>query len=223
MRPFVVAALLPALITFSGSVAGGFSAGSGPGFANHLRQNKRVITVSVLIDQNAPAQQSFIVELLSAVSEEYRRNVNIEFKVVEFLPYSGDLTLYPIDQALRLRQIPTAGEIRIIFSNQTGREDDLPLALGDRSENLLAGSSHDYFGHIILYNVEKRARKKDRAGNPALLTSLKHEVAHLFGVGHSTDRRSFMYTPSSLSYGRWTEDVIRQVLEHRDKRWFPHA
>jgi hypothetical protein len=71
--------------------------------------------------------------------------------------------------------------------------------------------------------VEGRATKRDRAGNPALLTVIKHEIAHLFGAAHSKDVDSFMSTPSSRSFGRWTEEVIQLINGHRRKKWFPNC
>jgi hypothetical protein len=87
---------------------------------------KRVITVSLLNDQNAPAPKELILELFSAVSAEYEEMINIELKAIEYVPYSGDLTLHPMDQAFLLSRLSTRGEIRIVFSNATGRnESDL--------------------------------------------------------------------------------------------------
>lgn len=183
---------------------------------------KRVITVSLLNDQNAPAPKDLILDLFSAVAAEYEEMVNIELKAIEYVPYSGDLTLHPMDQAFLLGRLSTRGEIRIIFSNATGRnESDL---IADReAKDHLAGASHPYYGHIIIYDVEGRATKRDRAGNPALLTVIKHEIAHLFGAAHSKDVDSFMSTPSCRSFGRWTEEVIRHIDGHRRKKWFPNC
>jgi predicted Zn-dependent protease len=96
--------------------------------------------------------------------------------------------------------------------------------LSDReTTNMLAGSSHPYYGYAVIYNAEARADKTDAAGHPALVTALKHEIAHLFGVEHSHDTRSFMYTPSSRSQGEWTDEVIDQINAQRAKHWFPNA
>lgn len=183
---------------------------------------KRVIEVSLLNDQKAPVPEEMVLKLFSAASEEYSEMVGIELKAVEFIPYSGDLALHPMDQAFLLSRLSTRGEIRIIFSNNGGRDEN-SLSADKESKNRLAGSSHPYFGHIIIFDVGRRASKTDRAGNPALLTVIKHEVAHLFGAEHSKDTDSFMSTPSSLSLGRWTEETIRQIKEHRRKRWFPNC
>lgn len=182
----------------------------------------RVISVSVLNDVSAPVRPECITRLMNEVCAEYERELNIEFQLIETLPYKGDLTLFPLDQAFLLQRLHTRGEIRIIFSNRTGREDESYLT--DReATNMLAGSSHPYYGHAVIYNMEARADKTDAAGHPALVTALKHEIAHLFGVEHSPDIRSFMYTPSSRSRGEWTEEVIEQIDEQRTKHWFPNA
>ena len=184
--------------------------------------HRRVITVSVLNDEATPAPKEMLLEMFSAASAEYEEKVNIELKVVEYLPYSGDLTLHPIDQAFLLSRMETRGEIRIIFSNRSGRSEH-NLTADSEAKNYLAGASHPYYGHIIIYDVGGRAAKTDRAGNPALLTVIKHEISHLFGVGHSSDTDSFMSTPSSQSRGRWTKEVIRHIKERRNKRWFPNC
>jgi hypothetical protein len=214
--------LVPALSLLVVVIMSPLSALTGTPGAKNRDSHKRVIAVSVLNDEAAPAPKEMLLEMLSAASAEYEEKVNIELKVVEYLPYSGDLTLHPIDQAFLLSRMATAGEIRIIFSNRTGRNEH-NLTADSEAKNYLAGASHPYYGHIIIYDVGGRAAKKDRAGNPALLTVIKHEIAHLFGVGHSSDTDSFMSTPSSQSRGRWTKEVIRYIKERRNKRWFPNC
>jgi len=182
----------------------------------------RVITVSMLNDASAPVRPERIAALTEAVFAEYDRELNIQFQIIESLPYRGDLTLFPLDQAFLLQRLHARGEIRIVFSNRTSREDASYLT-DTETANMLAGSSHPYYGHAIIYNAEARADKTDAAGHPALVTALKHEIAHLFGVEHCDDRRSFMYTPSSRSQGEWTEEVIERINEQRGKHWFPNA
>ncbi|HJQ23588.1 MAG TPA: matrixin family metalloprotease [Blastocatellia bacterium] len=190
--------------------------------ADHADTPRRVITVSVLNDVSAPVPPERIRALLDEVFAEYDRELNIKFQLIESLPYDGDLKLFPLDQAFLLERLHARGEIRIIFSNRTGREGDSYLTDADAT-NRLAGSSHPYYGHAIIYNVEARDDKTDAAGHPALVTALKHEIAHLFGVEHSRDTRSFMYTPSSRSQGEWTTEVIEQINAQRSKHWFPRA
>jgi len=182
----------------------------------------RAITVSVLNDVSAPVRAERIAALLEQVFAEYDRELNIEFQLIETLPYEGDLRLFPLDQAFLLERLHARGEIRIIFSNRTGREGDSYLTDAE-SANMLAGSSHPYYGHAVIYNTEARADKTDAAGHPALVTALKHEIAHLFGVEHTTDTRSFMSTPSSRSQGEWTDEVIERINEQRARHWFPNA
>jgi hypothetical protein len=182
----------------------------------------RVITVSILNDADAVVRPALVAALTDAVFKDYDRELNIQFQVIESLPYRGDLTLFPLDQAFLLQRLNARGEIRIVFSNRTSREDASYLTDAETA-NMLAGSSHPYYGHAIIYNAEARADKTDAAGHPALVTALKHEIAHLFGVEHSSDRRSFMYTPSSRSQGEWTDDVIERINQQRARRWFPNA
>jgi hypothetical protein len=200
------------------------SAGKSPYKASPRRaaMPHRVITVSILNDVSAPVRPEQITKLLDTVFAEYKGELNIDFQVIERLHYHGDLTLFPMDQAFLLQRLHTHGEIRIIFSNRTGREDDSYLT-DKQTANMLAGSSHPYFGHAVIYNVEARADKTDAAGHPALVTALKHEIAHLFGVEHSRDMNSFMYTPSSRSRGEWTDEVIEEINKQRAKHWFPNA
>src|ERR1051325_9146596 len=54
---------------------------------------RRVITVSVLNDRSAPVRPERITALLAEAFAEYERELNIEFQLVESLPYKGDLTL----------------------------------------------------------------------------------------------------------------------------------
>src|SRR5205085_1903094 len=55
---------------------------------------RRVVTVSVLNDVSAPVRPERIAALLDEVFAEYDRELNIEFQLVETLPYSGDLKLF---------------------------------------------------------------------------------------------------------------------------------
>ena len=189
---------------------------------DHADMPVRVISVSLLNDISAPVPPERIHALLDEVFAEYDRELNIKFQIIESLTYDGDLKLFPLEQAFLRERLHARGEIRIIFSNRTGREGDSYLTDVDAA-NMLAGSSHPYYGHAVIYNVEAPADKTDVAGHPALTTALKHEIAHLFGVEHSRDSRSFMYTPSSRSQGEWTTEVIKQINAQRSKHWFPHA
>src|SRR5690242_19260755 len=78
----------------------------------------RVITVSILNDTVAPVRPGRIAALTRAVFAEYKRELNIEFQIIESLPYRGDLTLFPLDQAFLLQRLHARGEIRIVFSNR---------------------------------------------------------------------------------------------------------
>jgi hypothetical protein len=198
---------------------------SGPSYKANLRRaamRRRLITVSLLNDVSAPVRPARVNRLTEGVFAEYARELNIDFQLIETLPYKGDLTLFPLDQAFLLQRLHTRGEIRIIVSNRTGHEDESYLT-DQESANMLAGSSHPYYGHVVIYNAEARATKTDAAGHSALATALKHEIAHLFGVEHSHDSRSFMYTPSSRSQGEWTDEVVEQIDGQRTRHWFPNA
>lgn len=188
---------------------------------------RRDIRVCVLNHSASPVPEALIRQALSAVSQEYRDKVGIAFETGDILPYSGDLTAWPIDLGIELKNLcPAETELRMIFTNQRMFRKDMssPAEQGaGTSDDEFAAASHVYFGFLVLYNVEERFTKRDAAGNPALATALKHEVGHLFGLEHSPDTRSFMYTPSSRSTAEWTEETLRAILKNRDKRWFPRA
>ena len=104
---------------------------------------RRVITVSVLNDETAPVRSEQINAVTDTVFAEYQRELNIQFQIIETLPYRGDLTLFPLDQAFLLQRLHARGEIRLVFSNRTGRENDSYLT-DTETANMLAGSSHPY-------------------------------------------------------------------------------
>src|SRR5690349_10798440 len=79
---------------------------SEPSHTSHLKRARmpsRVITVSILNDAAAPVRPERIAALTDAVFKDYDRELNIQFQVVESLPYRGDLTLFPLDQAFLLQ------------------------------------------------------------------------------------------------------------------------
>jgi predicted Zn-dependent protease len=82
-----------------------------------------------------------------------------------------------------------------------------------------SGDSFDE-GYIVLHDFTKRFYFMDVGGNLAVITVLKHELGHLFGLKHDEDERSFMHTPSSYSLGLWSRADIDGILKNKYKKWF---
>ena len=193
----------------------------------HLNAPPREIPVCVINDSQAPVPQDLILRTLASVNAEYSKNTGIFFQPAVMISYSPDYTQWPLDLGMDLRRVcPKDTEIRMVFSNQRVTRKDLDYSPDQQEGNIndeFAGTSHAYFGFIVLLNFEARSKKYDAAGHPAIETALKHEIGHLFGLEHTPRLDSFMHTPSSRSNGGWTAELIEVILKNKDKRWYPRA
>lgn len=159
------------------------------------------------------------------MADEFSGNVGIVFEFTDARPFSGDVSAWPIDLGMKLQKAcPADAELRVLLTNNRLLGSELPPSGGASSPSSeLAGSSHLYFGYAVIFNVEERYRVRDAAGNSAPITALKHELGHLFALEHTSDKQSFMFTPSSLSSGKWTSEVLSQIEKNRGRTWFPCA
>jgi len=175
----------------------------------------RTIEVCVLIDKESPVKAEVISQAINSVSREYENHVRIRFKAHTFVPFKGNVGILPVDFSRFVKHVcAPSNEVRIVITNEAM---EFPRPDG-RIEELLAYAD-DYAGVIIMYNVEKQSRDRDQGGNPALETSLKHEIGHLFGLEHTTDLESFLHFTSNSSLGRWTIEVKRLIKENKWRRW----
>ena len=175
----------------------------------------RTIEVCVLIDKGSPVKAEVIRQAISSVSREYEKHVSIRFEAHTFAPFKGNVGILPVDFTRFVQNVCNpSNEVRLVITNEAM---EFPRPDG-RIEELVA-YAHEYTGVIIMYNVEKQSHYLDQAGNSVLETSLKHEIGHLFGLDHTTDKESFLYSISNLSRGRWTIEVKRLIKENRWRRW----
>jgi len=175
----------------------------------------RTIEVCVLNHKEFPVKAEVIWQAINSVSREYENHVSIRFKAHTFVPFKGSVGILPIDFGRFVKNVCTpSNEVRIIVTNEAMQ---FPRPDG-RIEELLA-YAHEHTGVIIIYNVEKQSRDLDQGGNAALETTLKHEIGHLFGLEHTTDKESFIHFTSHLSRGRWTVEVERLIKENKWRKW----
>ena len=175
----------------------------------------RVISVCILNDKAYPASEELIRKVTTSVFREYEAKTGIRFEARTFASFDGGSTAeMPLVWFFARVACPASDEVRVLFTNQTmvGRDEE-----GYEVDFL--GRSNEDLGVAVIYDVGNREFSRDQGGNPALETSLKHELAHLFKLKHTPDRNSFMYSPSNDSYGMWTDDILKQLRENIAKKW----
>jgi len=184
---------------------------------------ERAVQACIVNDASAPVKPAVIVDALAAVSREYAERTGIVFipRVWVDAPFSP--SGWPMDTAFALRKAcPEGAEVRFVFTDRFVEPKDVSMtAQGDGGQ--MAGDAHPYYGFVIIYSAEERWEAKDASGGRALVSTLRHEIAHLFGLEHVEDRKSFMYKSSNQSLGLWTEDAIRKIRAAKWKRWWPNA
>ena len=189
---------------------------------NFARKNDeiRYINVCVLNDAQAPVEKNILTDSLRAVAREFRDYAGIQFVFESIIPYQGDLTAWDSDQGMYLAQacLPTA-EIKIVFSNQDIFEGDTAITSDDNQNRELGGSSNSVWGYVLVYSSEHRYKMRSSSDEPALMTVLRHDLAHLFHIDHSDNTNSFMFPIRSQSFGQWTGDTMDSILKHKNTRW----
>jgi hypothetical protein len=184
---------------------------------------ERAIQACIVNDATAHVSWDVVEAALSEVSRDYAERVGVVF--IPHVWVSADFAPsgWPMDTAFALRKIcPDDAEVRIVFTNRFVEPKDASMtAKGDGGQ--LAGDAHPFYGFVIAYSAEERWEAKDASGGRALLGTLRHEIGHLFGLEHVTDRTSFMYESSNASLGRWTDDAQRKIRAAKWKRWWPRA
>ena len=180
----------------------------------------RYINVCVLNDAQAPVERSILINSLRAVAREFREYVGIQFVFESTIPYQGDVTAWDNDQGMYLAQacLPTA-EVKIVFSNQDVFEGDIAITSEDTLNRELGGSANDVWGYVLIYSSERRYEMRSSNDEPALMTVLRHDLAHLFHTKHSYNITSFMFPIRSQSLGQWTGDTMESILKHKNTRW----
>ena len=185
----------------------------------------RVIDTCILNDAHAPVDTSLIDEILRAIAADFSCSVQIDLDFAQTRQFSGDPTAWPIDLGMEFtRACSRETQIRILFTNRRFPGAEIPPGPDEPlKDSELAGGSHPYFGYAMIFNVEKRYAVRDKAGKPAPITALKHELGHVFNLEHTLDARSFMFTPSSRSQGEWSPDNLEQFAQNRERTWYRKA
>jgi hypothetical protein len=206
--------------------------------ASLYAEEKRTITVCALNDAATITVRGDTIphigkgeikKIVRGVSREYKRNVGIALKLVEYHD-----TLIPMNPAgayaEQFRSACNKGEIVAVFTNQEGTREGL-------SHELIhyAGYSESHKGIVWSYEVTDRTNTLEiklrnlmislleyhrlsmgEAGeNPT--TTLKHEIAHLFGVDHSPTNIDFMY--GGVGSNAWSERIREIIKKNRDMKW----
>jgi len=187
------------------------------------RSDDRAIEACFVNDASAHVSWDVVKAAASAVAEEYAERAGIVLVPHVWVSADFEPSGWPMDTAFALRKIcPDEAEVRIVFTNRFVEPREVSMtARGEGGQ--MAGDAHPYYGFVIVYSAEERWEAEDASGGRALLSTLRHEIGHLFGLEHVKDRASFMYESSNASLGRWTEDTVKRVRAAKRKRWWPRA
>lgn len=184
----------------------------------------RTIDACVIDDAADPADMGVVRAALAELSDDYFRNVGIRFKVTAETRAPFHPSGWPMDIAFFAQNVcPPDAELRFIFTNRFVAPKDASMtAQGEGGQ--MAGDSHPYYGFVVVYSAEERWKAKNAGGGRALVSTLTHEVGHVFGLDDDhADKTSFMYFASNASLGRWTPDAIARIRKAKWKHWWPHA
>lgn len=187
------------------------------------RRSLRTIAVCVLLDGAAPPEERHVREALAEASAQYEREVGIAFVIDYFGTYDGKLDEWPIDLAFSLRKAcPERDELRFVFSERSAKVKEFGgYAVPDDPETEIGGLTQAHFGHVLIFSTGTRAVMWNPGMEHMLIGTLKHEIGHLFGLEHVADTRSFMHAPSDHSMSEWTDDIRRDVVAEKWRRWWP--
>lgn len=187
----------------------------------------RVIKTCVLMDKLNLPDKKAVDAVLKKAFREYEIMVGVRFEIVKAGYFSGDMSELKIKDDKGKLQIdfkyfssviendcgPDA-EVKIIYSTYKMIFIDYTNDPSGESV-MITGLTEQCGGIVIIFDVNERYRMKDKGGHPAVESTTKHELGHLFNLGHLNDTNSFMYSPSLFSYGRWTEEVIRHIKANK--------
>ncbi|MGI8785672.1 MAG: matrixin family metalloprotease [Acidobacteriota bacterium] len=166
------------------------------------------VRVCVFNDSQAPVAADRIAALLAPVPSEIMGRTGVLLTYRPVRSYHGAVN--PLKPELQIasfnRECAQDCEMKVLFTNRSRLTN-----AGVR----LSGESHPLHGYVILYDSDAGFEARDLGGNLQVLTTLRHEIGHLLGADHTTDRSSFMFAEPNLSRGRWTEAVAQQIRSHR--------
>lgn len=171
----------------------------------------RTISVCVLIDEKSLVPMKIVNQLIYDAASDYRKNVGIEFTIVE----SHNTKLDPLlswHLSSSLRSECNQGQVVAVFTNQ--KRFMKMWGLGLR----ILGDSDKDFGVIWLYDVESRLNQNDCNLNPRI--TVEHEIAHLFGATHDSPEGSFM-RDSPKCTNPWPRLFRQLILKNKYRTWNP--
>jgi len=189
-----------------------------------LETGERLISVCVLNDAYFPVEEHIVSETLHEVFREYRVFAKIVFQKEPTQMFLEDFDTKPLEKyaAKVWRDCKNKSEIKILFSNREITVADFP-SIKNQDVPLNTpqiGVAIEDLGIILLYMATHQWNNKDLGGNKALVTTLKHEIGHCFGLVHVVDQQSFMYASIGSSFGKWTSYEIIGIRKNNRKIWY---
>ena len=165
------------------------------------------LRVCVLNDSQFPVKAERVMPLLLPLVAELESRAEISLTFQGIRNYSGPVVpLTPELQIAALNRACADCEMKVLMTNR--------LRVTEAGVRLSGECQPDH-GYIILYDTDHGLTQRDRGGNVQVLTTLRHEIGHLLGADHTSDKASFMYAQPHLSQGRWTDAVAEQIRSRK--------
>lgn len=160
----------------------------------------RVIAVHVACDEefrSVRGWEAIIRERLKAVSEIYDRRFNIRWQMTDLSKWNSSDSIFDSNAiAAQLQSSVKRGEAEVLLG-----------VSGKQSRDGALGSAIPFTDTALVFNPRSQSEQESRA-------IVAHELAHLFGAGHSGDRSSVMLaTPASPNFDDQAARMVRLMRD----------
>ena len=166
------------------------------------------IKIFIGIDPIHPISRERMVRVAAELAHDLEQNIallSVTYSEPTVLPWS--MFLSDREQARMLQKQYGTYDLYVLFSNREGNCETIkPILFLDcrwfGSEILGVAAIEKRIAYV--FNFDMNAILHHTSGVSWQLGTSRHEIGHLIGVRHSSDKESFMFGTSGESNGKWT-------------------